>query len=123
MDHLSILMERGDNHKEKNSFGRRLATGAIVGIVIACLVVFLGMLLCCYCCCFRRRRQRSRELEGQHPPHMPSKKEARMMDKLRRMMRGKQTRGAPPPPAPAGGPEPGSDAQNPNVQKPNPVYR
>ncbi|OLN85824.1 hypothetical protein CCHL11_09938 [Colletotrichum chlorophyti] len=37
--------------------GRRLATGAIVGIAIAGFVFVAFWVLCCYCCCFRKKRQ------------------------------------------------------------------
>ena len=117
MDHFSMLMERNDKHKGNKSAASRLATGAIVGIAIACLV-FLGMLLCCYCCCFRRRRERSRELESQ--PHKP-KNPAKKLDKLRRLMKGnnKEKEQSAPPAAQ----EPAFNAQYPQVQQPGPVYK
>ncbi|TDZ14625.1 hypothetical protein Cob_v012479 [Colletotrichum orbiculare MAFF 240422] len=37
--------------------GRRLATGAIVGIAIAGFLFIAFWVLCCYCCCFRKKRQ------------------------------------------------------------------
>ncbi|KAK1487333.1 hypothetical protein CCUS01_03678 [Colletotrichum cuscutae] len=42
--------------------GRRLATGAIIGIAIAGFIFIAFWVLCCYCCCFRnKRKQRGRQ--------------------------------------------------------------
>lgn len=40
----------------QRSRGRRLATGAIVGIAIACFLVVAFCLFCCWFCCFRKKR-------------------------------------------------------------------
>ncbi|EJT77246.1 hypothetical protein GGTG_07158 [Gaeumannomyces tritici R3-111a-1] len=122
MDHVSMLMERAARTQRKST-ARRLATGAIVGIAIACFVVFLGFLLCCYCCCFRRRRQRSRELEDQQPQMSSSNNGDGMMGKFRSMMPGNQNNGAPLPSTPTGGPDQGFHNQYPHVQQPTPAYR
>ncbi|KAK2007847.1 hypothetical protein LZ32DRAFT_609923 [Colletotrichum eremochloae] len=40
--------------------GRRLATGAIVGIAIAGFLFIAFWVLCCYCCCFRKKQKQQR---------------------------------------------------------------
>ncbi|KAK1993142.1 hypothetical protein LX36DRAFT_661756 [Colletotrichum falcatum] len=40
--------------------GKRLATGAIVGIAIAGFIFIAFWVLCCYCCCFRNKRKKQR---------------------------------------------------------------
>ncbi|TQN68171.1 hypothetical protein CSHISOI_07293 [Colletotrichum shisoi] len=46
--------------------GRRLATGAIVGIAIAGFLFIAFWVLCCYCCCFRNKRKQQRGRQA-HP--------------------------------------------------------
>ncbi|KFA68419.1 hypothetical protein S40285_10001 [Stachybotrys chlorohalonatus IBT 40285] len=40
----------------QRSRGRRLARGAIAGIVVGCVVFLVAALLCCYLCCCRKKR-------------------------------------------------------------------
>ncbi|KAH9229660.1 hypothetical protein K456DRAFT_1764315 [Colletotrichum gloeosporioides 23] len=44
--------------------GRRLATGAIIGIAIAGFILVAFCVLCCYCCCFRKKRQPRQQTVG-----------------------------------------------------------
>lgn len=55
----------GRQYTRTRSRSRRLATGAIVGIAIACFIFVVFCLLCCYFCCLRKRRSKR---AGAHPP-------------------------------------------------------
>ncbi|KFA56025.1 hypothetical protein S40293_10761 [Stachybotrys chartarum IBT 40293] len=53
----------------QRSRGRRLARGAIAGIVVGCVVFLIAALLCCYlCCCRKRRRAKKASRHGHTAP-------------------------------------------------------
>ncbi|KAI9172811.1 hypothetical protein HJFPF1_02325 [Paramyrothecium foliicola] len=49
----------------QRSRGRRIASGAIAGIVIGCVVFVLAALLCCWFCCCRKRRSKRQAVHAQ----------------------------------------------------------
>ncbi|KAL2751822.1 hypothetical protein ACRALDRAFT_1066310 [Sodiomyces alcalophilus JCM 7366] len=67
--------------------GRRLATGGIVGIAIAGLVVLLFAFFCLYCCCFRKRRAKRKGI-----PHQPPRRRSGLSGMLGRIMPGRKPR-------------------------------
>ncbi|RBQ79167.1 hypothetical protein VDGD_21185 [Verticillium dahliae] len=126
------MTQNGNNR----SRGRRLATGAIIGIAIACFLVLAFSLLCCYCCCFRKKRA-NRNAQARHraPTHSGG-----MMGKLSGMMGGRNRTAGGPGMAEAGygqqgggygytnngqaGYGPGyNDGYSGGIQQPQPAYR
>ena len=114
----------------RTSRRRRLATGAIVGIAIACAIFILACLLCCYFCCLRKRRSKR---AGAHAHAQPVQHSGGGGGFLSNMMPGRKNQHNQPAYGPGmqqagygagyGGQQPMYGGQHNGVQPPPPTYR